>query len=217
MIKIILAEDHNVVRNGIRSLLEKETDIKIIAEATNGKMALQLLEEGMQPDIILADINMPEMNGTEMVAAIKQNYPDVKVIMLSMLDHEKYVLQAFKAGATGYILKNVNPMELVFALRHVVATGEKYVCNEISIKMLEKLMQAPDTHLDIDQSNIDFSKREAEILSLIAEGYTNQEIADKLFTSKRTIEGNRQSLIEKTGTRNTAALIRYAILHSIIN
>jgi DNA-binding NarL/FixJ family response regulator len=215
MIKIILAEDHNVVRNGIRSLLDKETDMQVIAEATNGKMVLQILKDGSIPDIILADINMPEMSGMEMVTQISQSYPKVKVIMLSMLDHEKYIMQAFKAGATGYILKNVNAIELVFAIRHVCTSNDKYICNELSLRLLEKLMHTPDTSFEVE--DLDITKREVEVLSLIAEGYTNQEIADKLFTSKRTIEGNRQILIEKTGTRNTAALIRYAILNNIIS
>ena len=217
MIKIILAEDHNVVRNGIRSLLDKEEDIQVIAEATNGKMALQLLKDGNIPDIILADINMPEMGGMEMVMQISQSYPKIKVIMLSMLDHEKYIMQAFKAGATGYILKNVNAIELVFAIRHVCTSNEKYICNEISLRLLEKLMHTPDNNFEVEVEDLDITKREVEVLALIAEGYTNQEIADKLFTSKRTIEGNRQMLIEKTGTRNTAALIRYAILNNIIS
>ena len=217
MIKIILAEDHNVVRNGIRSLLEKENDIQVIAEATNGKMALQLLKDGNIPDIILADVNMPEMSGMEMVAQISHAYPKIRVIMLSMLDHEKYIMQAFKAGATGYILKNVNAIELVFAIRHVCIFNEKYICNELSLRLLEKLMHTPDNNFEIEVDDLDITKREVEVLSLIAEGYTNQEIADKLFTSKRTIEGNRQMLIEKTGTRNTAALIRYAILNNIIS
>ncbi|MDB5288634.1 MAG: hypothetical protein JWR05_3583 [Mucilaginibacter sp.] len=215
MIKIILAEDHNVVRNGIRSLLDKEKDIQVIAEATNGKMVLQILKDGRIPDIILADINMPEMNGMEMVAQISQTYPKIKVIMLSMLDHEKYIMQAFKAGATGYILKNVNAVELVYAIRHVCSSNEKYICNELSLRLLDKLMHTPDSNFEVE--DLDITKREVEVLSLIAEGYTNQEIADKLFTSKRTIEGNRQMLIEKTGTRNTAALIRYAILNNIIS
>jgi DNA-binding NarL/FixJ family response regulator len=217
MIKIMLAEDHNVVRNGIRSLLEKEADIQVIAEATNGKEALKLLKEGIKPDVILADINMPEMGGMEMVAQATQLYPGLKVIMLSMLDNEKYIMQAFKAGATGYILKNVNAIELVFAIRHVYINNERFICNELALRLLDKLIHTPDNAFDTDISDIDISKREHEVLSLIAEGYTNQEIADKLFTSKRTVEGHRQSLIEKTGTRNTAALIRYAILTGILS
>jgi len=217
MINILLAEDHNVVRNGIRSLIEKETDIKVSAEAINGKRALALLSNATDINIVLTDLNMPEMNGIELINKIKLSYPDIKVVVLSMLDHEKYVIEAFRAGACGYILKNVSSEELIFALRHIHSTNERYLCNEISLKLLDRLINMPDTIALADHLNIDLSKRELEVLALIAEGYTNQEIAEKLFTSKRTVEGHRQNLIDKTGARNTAALIRFAIVNGLIS
>jgi DNA-binding NarL/FixJ family response regulator len=217
MINILLAEDHNVVRNGIRSLIEKETDIKVSAEAINGKRALALLSNATDINIVLTDLNMPEMNGIELINKIKLSYPDIKVVVLSMLDHEKYVIEAFRAGACGYILKNVSSEELIFALRHIHSTNERYLCNEISLKLLDRLITMPDTIALADHLNIDLSKRELEVLALIAEGYTNQEIAEKLFTSKRTVEGHRQNLIDKTGARNTAALIRFAIINGLIS
>jgi DNA-binding NarL/FixJ family response regulator len=217
MINILLAEDHNVVRNGIRSLIEKETDIKVSAEAINGKRALALLSNATDINIVLTDLNMPEMNGIELINKIKLSYPDIKVVVLSMLDHEKYVIEAFRAGACGYILKNVSSEELIFALRHIHSTNERYLCNEISLKLLDRLITMPDTIALADHLNIDLSKRELEVLALIAEGYTNQEIAEKLFTSKRTVEGHRQNLIDKTGARNTAALIRFAIVNGLIS
>jgi DNA-binding NarL/FixJ family response regulator len=160
---------------------------------------------------------MPEMNGIELINKIKLSYPEIKVIVLSMLDHEKYVIEAFRAGACGYILKNVSSEELIFALRHIYSTNERYLCNEISLKLLDRLITMPDTIALADHLNIDLSKRELEVLALIAEGYTNQEIAEKLFTSKRTVEGHRQNLIDKTGARNTAALIRFAIVNGLIS
>lgn len=217
MINILLAEDHNVVRNGIRSLIEKETDIKVSAEAINGRKALAMLSNATDINIVLTDLNMPEMNGIDLISKIKLLYPEIKVIVLSMLDHEKYVVEAFRAGACGYILKNVSSEELIFALRHIYSTSERYLCNEISLKLLDRLINTPDTIAAADHLNIDLSKRELEVLSLIAEGYTNQEIAEKLFTSKRTVEGHRQNLIDKTGARNTAALIRFAIINGLIS
>jgi DNA-binding NarL/FixJ family response regulator len=216
MIKILLVEDHNVVRDGIRSLLEKEKDIEVIAEARNGKDALQLLKDGPKPDIILTAIQMPQMGGIELLTRIHQAYPAVKVVVLSMLDEDKYIMQAFKAGATGYMLKSVNAIELVFGIRHVYAVNERYLCNELALKLLDKFLNSPDNNSGVDVNDLDISKREIEILSLVSEGFTNQEIANKLFTSKRTIESHRQNLIEKTGARNTAALIRYAVLNSMI-
>ena len=217
MINILLVEDHNVVRNGIRSLIEKETDIKVIAEATNGKKALSLLKEVTDINIVLTDINMPEMNGIELINQIRSSYPQIQVIILSMLDNEKYVIEAFRVGACGYILKNVSSEELIFAIRHIYTSGERYLCNELSLKLLDRLINMPDTILAAENLNLDLSKRELEVLSLIAEGYTNQEIADRLFTSKRTVEGHRQNLIDKTGARNTAALIRFAIVNGLIS
>ena len=217
MIKVLLTEDHNVVRNGIKSLLEKDDELQTVAEAVNGKQALELLEKGLQPDIILTDINMPELNGMQLVARVKEKYPAIKMVILSMLDHEKYVVEAFKAGASGYILKNVTSDELVHALKYVCRHNERFICNELSLRLLDKLIKKPDVIVTDEMAEVDLSKREVEVLMLIAEGFTNLEIADKLFTSKRTVEGHRQNLIDKTNSRNTAALIRYAILSGLIS
>lgn len=217
MMNLILAEDHNIVRNGIRMLLESDKEISIIGEATNGRQALEMVENGLKPDIVLADINMPELDGLSLIKELKLISPDIKIVMLSMLDNEKYVAQAFAEGAVGYLLKNISADELIFSLKHV-HSGEKYLCSELSIRLLDKLVHSAGIPLTInkDSAQIDFSVREIEILHLIAEGLTNLEMSDKLFISKRTIEGHRQSLIEKTGSRNTAALIRFAVLSGIV-
>ncbi|MBD1394456.1 response regulator transcription factor [Mucilaginibacter glaciei] len=217
MIKVLLAEDHNMVRDGIRSLLEKEEDIQVLAEASNGKEVLKFLKDGLKPDIILTAINMPQMSGVEVIIRLKQTYPNVKVIVLTMLDDEKHVVQAFKAGATGYILKSANATELTFGIRHVISTGERFICTELSLKLLDKLVRIHDHSFEVNAEEIDISEREVEVLNLIAAGLTNQEAAEKLQTSKRTIESHRKSLTDKTGTRNTAALVRYAILNGIIS
>lgn len=217
MISVLLAEDHNVVRNGIKSLLEKESKLEVVGEVTNGRQALNLLAEGLKVDIILADLNMPEISGIELAAEVKNKYPKVKLIILSMLDHEKYILEAFKAGACGYILKNVTADELVFGIKHVCSSGDRYICSELALRLLDKLLNKPEIVISTETIEIELSKRETEVLTLIAEGFTNQEIADKLFTSKRTVEGHRVNLIDKTNSRNTAALIRYAIVAGLIN
>lgn len=219
MIKIILADDHNVVRNGIRTLLDQESDMSIVAEATDGQQVLQLLEKcgADLPDIIITDVNMPVMNGMELIEAINERYPGLKTLILSMLDHERYITQAFKAGAKAYILKTVSAEELLFAIRQICKYHERYLSAEISLKMLDKMLFAPEAAaLNEHQQPVELSKRELEVLTLIADGYTNLEIAEKLFTSKRTVEGHRQNLIDKTGTRNTASLIRFAIQHKYV-
>jgi len=215
MLNLILAEDHNIVRNGIRMLLETDKEISIAGEAVNGREVLDMIAGGVKADIVLADINMPELDGISLIRELKISSPQTRIVMLSMLDNEKYVSQAFSEGASGYLLKNVSSDELVFALKHV-SSGGKYLCAELAIRLMDKLMQSSVIPINHSNPQVDFSMREIEILHLIAEGLTNNEMSDKLFISKRTIEGHRQSLIEKTGSRNTAALIRFAVLSGIV-
>jgi len=216
VIRVLLAEDHNIVRNGIRSLLDKESDVTVVGEATDGLEALQKLEYGTQVDLLLTDINMPELNGMALLDELKKRFPAIKVLILSMLEHENYVLQAVNNGAYGYLLKNVGEEELMFAIRHVYG-GNLYVCSELTSKILTKLSNLPQENNKEVKVSIDLSRREIEILLLIAEGFTNNEIAEKLFTSRRTVEGHRQNLLEKTGARNTATLIRFAVRNGIID
>ena len=216
MIQVLLAEDHNIVRNGIKMLLGSDKEIHVAGEATNGKEALDFISGNEGIDVILADINMPELDGISLIKEAHKLKPDIKVVILSMHDNDKYVSQAFQEGASGYLLKSVSADEMIFSLKHVKAGG-KYLCSELSIKMLEKLSQKSVNSVSENVSNIEFSMREIEVLHLIADGLTNSEMSEKLFLSKRTIEGHRQSLIEKTGSKNTAALIRYAVLNGIIN
>ena len=215
MLQVLLAEDHNIVRNGIRMLLETDKDINIAAEAVNGLEVLEYVASGQQVDVILADINMPGMDGIMLLKEMKLRKPETCIMMLSMHDNEKYVAQAFMEGASGYLLKSVSADELIFSLKHV-CTGGKYLCSELAIRMLDKLLYNGYHSISDAKITIEFSLREIEVLHLIAEGLTNNEMSEKLFISKRTVEGHRQSLIEKTGARNTAALIRYAVLNGVI-
>lgn len=214
--KIILAEDHKIVRNGIKMLLESQGEITVVAEANNGIEVLNYFKDGGQADVVITDINMPEMDGITLITELKTISPDTRIIMLSMLDNEKYIAQAFIEGARGYLLKNISEEELNFALRYV-SGGGRYLCAELAEKLLDKLISNPLQHANATGQNIDFSLREMEVLHLIAEGYTNTEMADKLFLSKRTIEGHRQALIDKTGAKNTAALIRFAVVNGFIS
>ena len=218
-IKIVLTEDHRILRSGIKSLLENEDDIEIVAEASNGIELLELFQNGTinaNEVLLITDINMPGINGIDLIPGLLQSYPNLKTVVLSMLSNEKYVLKAFKSGANGYMLKNVGSDELLFGIRHIVNNGNRYICTELSMELLDRQLGRSYVFTD-DLPGVDLSKREMEILSFIAEGFTNQEIADKIFTSKRTVEGHRQNLIDKTRTRNSAALIRYAVLRGIVN
>ncbi|WP_374949480.1 response regulator [Mucilaginibacter sp.] len=218
MIKVLLADGHIVVRNGIRALLERDKEIQVLAEVDNGREALLYLKgsDNERPDIVITAINMPHMGGIELLKELKHINPPVKVIILSSRNNEKDIIEAFKTGASGYMIKSVSAVELLYGIKYVHEGKERFLCNELALMLLDKLVSGVDSQFNVDASNLNISNREVEILSLISKGFTNQEIADKLFTGKRTIESLRQALIEKTGTRNSAALIRYAVLNRII-
>jgi DNA-binding NarL/FixJ family response regulator len=210
LIKILLAEDHQIVRDGIRGILDQEPDMHVVYEAVNGQKVLDYLEKGEAPDLILTDMNMPELDGMEMIRALQSTYP---VLVLSMLDNENYVLETIQAGARGYLLKNVGKKEMLFAMRYI-ADGGTYICAEICLKTLKRLAQIKNS--PVYYVNIEFSEREMEVLKLIAEGFTNKEMATKLFSSRRTIEGHRLNLMDKTGSKNTATLIKFAVQNGLV-
>ncbi|RZL62007.1 MAG: response regulator transcription factor, partial [Pedobacter sp.] len=161
MINILLVEDHNIVRSGIKMLLETEADFNIIGEATNGLDALALVKELDTIDIMLTDINMEGIDGITLIKEVKQLNPAISVVILSMHDNEKYVLQSFAEEASGYILKSVSSNELIFALRFI-ASGQKYVCSEIVSKMIATLLENKHFQIDTEKSEIEFSSRELE-------------------------------------------------------
>jgi two-component system response regulator NreC len=212
---ILLAEDHNIVRNGIKMLLETENSFKVVGEAANGIEVLEKIKTTSHIDMLLTDINMPGIDGISLIKEALAINPTLKIAMLSMHDNEKYVHQAFMEGASGYLLKNVSAEELIFSLKHI-QNGGKYLCAELTMAMLDTMIYHKQYQYSKQVLAIDFSQREIEILQLIAEGLTNSEMSDKLFISKRTIEGHRQSLLEKTESKNTATLIRFAVVNGII-
>jgi DNA-binding NarL/FixJ family response regulator len=154
----MLAEDHNIVRNGVRMLLETDNSINIVGEAVNGLEVLEHIAAGKEIDVVLADINMPGLDGISLLKELKTTSPGTKVVMLSMHDNEKYIAQAFLEGASGYLLKNVNADELIFSLKHV-CTGGRYLCSELSMTMLDKLLDNGYHVAPQPSSDIEFSMR----------------------------------------------------------
>ncbi|GAA4441252.1 response regulator transcription factor [Pontibacter saemangeumensis] len=214
LIRVVITDDHKIIREGLKSLLERDPALSVVGEASNGRELLELLPE-TPADVVLMDINMPEMDGYEATRRVRELYPGTQVIALSMLNNEPFVQKMIGSGAAGYILKTTGKEELRSAIR-LVASGTTYICSDLSLKMLNKVMEPEEPQKTEPATGKALSKREVQILALIAEGYTNADIADKLFTSKRTIETHRQNIIEKTQAKNTANLIKYAIQHRLI-
>ena len=210
-IKVILVDDHEIIRDGIRALLKGAIGIEIAGEAENGQEAIDILEQE-EVDLVLMDISMPVMDGIDATNYISQNYPAVKVIVLSMHDDESHIINMLKAGAVGYIFKNTGKIKLIEAIK-TVSSGESFFAKEASQRIMEHFMQHKATEKrngsveDVKR----LTEREKEVLRLIAEEYTNQEIADKLFLSPRTIDTHRRNLLQKLNVKNTAGLVKVAI------
>jgi two-component system response regulator NreC len=212
-LKMLLVEDHDIVRQGVRSLIENEPGIEIVAEAGNGQAALEICRQ-MKIDVVLMDINMPVMGGLECTRLMKKEFPEIKILVLSMHDFENYLIDLLQAGANGYILKNSCNRELAFAIRQV-ANGGMYIGPEFTLSILDKIKNGVNL-LGYQGPAISLSEGEAQVLELIGEGLTNIQMANRLFISVRTIESRRKKLLEKTGTTNTATLIKFSIKHGLI-
>jgi DNA-binding NarL/FixJ family response regulator len=224
MIRIIIADDHKMVREALKALLAEVTDnIEIAGEATGGHEAIALLEKE-EVDLVLMDVDMPGMNGIQATGLIKERFPEVKVLMLTMMDNEQYLADALQAGATGYVLKSAGHKELLRAI-DTVAGGEEYFSADVVKMFLGKSPSAPAEAANAPDASggqapgqlpAAISPRELGVLRLIAQGYTNAQIAEMLFNSRRTIETHRQNLLEKTGAKNTAMLVLYAVSHGLL-
>lgn len=202
MIKLIIADDHQLFRSGLVSLLSSHDDFEVIASVPNGKKLLSFLEEGNLPHVILLDLSMPEIDGFEVLEKVKTKYPSIKCIALSMHDDGNYIVKCVRNGAYGYLLKNTEEEELILAI-NTVLEGKKYFNKEISAKMINNMsLEGPQTKK--------LSSKETEVLELIAEGYTTKEIAQKLFISTRTVETHRANMIKKLEVKNSAELIKKA-------
>lgn len=210
-IKVILVDDHEIIRDGIKALLKGAGEIEIAGEAENGQQAIEILKN-REVDLILMDISMPVMDGIDATKYISRNFSDVKVIVLSMHDDESHIINMLKAGAVGYIFKNTGKTRLIEAIK-TVSSGESFFAKEASQRIMEHFMQnkAREKRNGSMKDVEHLTEREKEVLKLIAEEYTNQEIANKLFLSPRTIDTHRRNLLQKLRVKNTAGLVKFAI------
>lgn len=211
-IKILLVDDHEIVRDGLKSVISSETGLKVIGEASNGDEAIEKCSE-LEPDLIIMDINMPEKNGIQAATEIKKLNPNIRILALTMSDNELHIKRMIQAGASGYILKDSGVSEFRKAIRELMA-DRHYFSNEAAQSVLLELIQHRGKSKPSE--NYSITKRELDVLKLIVNEHTNQEIAEKLFISVRTVDAHRRNLLEKTGAKNTAGLVRYALENGLV-
>ncbi len=216
--RVLLAEDHQLVRAGFRALLNMLEDIEVIAEANDGQEALALIPQ-VKPDVVLMDISMPRLNGIEATRRIRRDYPEVRVIILSMYTTEEYVLQALRAGAAGYLLKDSTPAEFNHAIQSVTK-GETYLCTGVAQHVAEYIQRTgAEPHPQDDQASpyAQLTSRQREVLQLVAEGRSTNQIAQSLHISVKTVERHRANIKERLHIHDTPGLIRYAIRAGLIS
>jgi DNA-binding NarL/FixJ family response regulator len=213
-IKIIIADDHRVLRDGLKAILEKAASIQVIGEAENGLQAVQMTRQ-LAPDVVLMDIHMPELDGVEAAREITSSRPDTKIIILSMYATKEHIYQAFQAGARGYLLKETSGLEVVEAIQ-TVADGQRFLSASLTDRIIDGYLakresSPPDSPLD------SLSSRERQVLTLVVQGKTSQEIADRLHLAVSTVSTYRSRLMKKLDVDNLADLIKFAVDHHLVD
>jgi len=214
IIRIAIADDHKLIRAGITMILREQPKFLVVQQASNGQ---ELLDEitTTKPDVVLLDLEMPVLSGKETLIEIRKLNPNIRVLILTMHNNEAFIVQMMEHGANGYLIKNTDPDEVVQAI-HKVMKSEFYFSDNVSIAMLRGIAN-PEIKSERTLSGHGLSKREMDVLRLICQEYTTAEIGEALFLSPKTIEGYRKVLMEKTGARNMAGLVLFAIRHGIFN
>ena len=212
-VRVLLADDHAIVRKGLSSLLDGEPGFEAIAEVSDGREALAKVEQ-LHPDVVLMDISMPGLNGLEATRQIKRQFPATKVLMLSMYATEEYIFQALQAGASGYVVKNSAVTELIDAIR-AVQSGDSYLSPSISKVVIAEYIQKVEASIGEDRYDT-LTSRERETLQLIAEGHSVRDIAEQLYISDKTVRGHRAALRDKLGIQSTAQLAQYAMRRGLV-
>lgn len=212
-IRILLADDHTILRAGLKMMLNAQPDMEVIGEAQDGSHAIHEAQR-LQPDIVLMDITMPDMNGIEATRSIKRGQPDIKVLVLTMHENDEYVFQALRAGASGYMLKEAADTELITAL-HVVQSGQFYLSPSAQSVMVGDYLQRVRNGEEKD-SYSSLTEREREILKLVAEGYTNNQIAEQLVISPKTVDTHRTHVMDKLNLHSRAELVKYAMRRGLL-
>jgi DNA-binding NarL/FixJ family response regulator len=210
MIKLMLVDDHAILRDGLRNLLGLEQHIQVVGEAVSGEEAILKVKE-CKPDVVLMDINMPKMNGIEVTGILKKLYPELKVLVLTMHDHDEYFLAAIRGGADGYLLKDAPFDQVIDAIR-TVAKGESVIHPSMTKKLLNFHQQKKQ---DVEETFL--TEREKEVLQCLVEGMSNKEIADKLFISDKTVKIHVSKIFKKLNVKSRSQVVIYAVQHQLVN
>ncbi|MCC2548066.1 response regulator transcription factor [Hymenobacter sp. BT175] len=215
-IQVLLVDDHQMVIEGIKTLLKNEADIRVVAQANSGPEALRRLRDHPQVQVAIFDLNMPQMTGVELTRAVRDAYPQVRIIALSMFHDHTSITEVLEAGGAGYLLKNTSKQELGDAIRRVAA-GQTYFSPEVGSTLLQNLNVPANRDRSGEDRPVELTAREREILQLIAQEYSNQHIAETLFISERTVETHRKNILTKTNSKSVVGLIQYALRHKLIS
>lgn len=210
MIKVVIADDHAIVRAGLRMLLQSEPTLELAGEATGGYEAIELVNK-INPDILVLDLSMPDLDGIAVTKKLKPLYPDLRILILTVHEDEALLREALKNGASGYILKRAAEVELISAI-HIITRGDLYVDPAMLRSLLSEKKSTPSRRQSVES----LTQRELDVLKLIVQGYTNRQVGEELNISFRTVEGHRANLSEKLGLHSRVELVRYARDHGLI-
>lgn len=212
---VVLVDDHKIVRDGIKALILDDSSISIIGEASSGEACIELLQN-VSPDVILMDINLPDITGIELTKSLNKSHSDLNIIMLSMHMGSEFITNSIEAGAKGYLPKTTSQEELILAIK-TVAEGKEYYNDEISEVLLKNyISKTKSAQKEKEEPSVQLTKREQEILVLFARGLSNKEIAGELFISVRTVESHKNNIMQKLDIKSTVELVKYAIKHKLI-
>lgn len=211
-IKVIIADDHEIFRDGLRMMIQKQTDIELLAEAGDGRELIEYTKQ-LLPDVIITDVKMPYMDGTAATRYLSEHYPSIGIIALTMFDEEDLIVDMLEAGAKGYLLKNADKHEMIEAIE-CVYNQEPFYCKHTSQRLAQMVAKSKFNPYK-QKEKPEFSEREKEIIGYICNGLTNKEIGEKIFLSVRTVEGLRLRLMEKMNVKNAAGIIIYAIKNNL--
>jgi len=211
-IKVLIADDHEVVREGIKRILDEDSQVEIVGQVSDGRTLLSEIPK-LKPDVIVMDITMPDMNGIEATRRIERDYPKVKVLGLSMHSNRRHIKEMFEAGAHGYLIKNSSLQELRDAV-HAVVQGQKFLSSQITSDVIFEYLKPADVEDDTPYIWM-LTGREREVLQLLAEGFTNREISDKLSVSGRTVEAHRSNIMRKLDIHHLPGLTKFAITEGL--